>query len=243
MNTNNILDEVRRELKQKSEPGNRKTGKTFFKEEIRLYGVKTATVTKIAKKYFKEISDQKKSEIFGLCEQLWQSVYLEESFIACNWAYAIRKDYEPNDFVIFEKWLHQYVTNWASCDTFCNHTIGTFIEMYPEYVSVLKRWAKSENRWVRRGSAVTLIIPARDGKFLKEVLEIADLLLTDDDDLVQKGYGWLLKAASESHQTEIFDYVMRKKEIMPRTALRYAIEKMPEELRSAAMDRRSNPAH
>lgn len=241
MDTNNILNEVRRELKQNSEPDNRKSGKTFFKEEVRLYGVKTATVTKIARKYFKEISEQKKSDIFKLCEQLWQSGYTEESFIACNWAYALRKDYEPDDFKIFEKWLHQYVTNWASCDTLCNHTISLFIEMYPEYLPELKQWTKSENRWVRRGSAVTLIIPARGGKFLKEALEIADLLLTDNDDLVQKGFGWLLKAASKSHQREIFNYVMSNKASMPRTALRYAIEKMPEELRSAAMNRRQKP--
>lgn len=242
MDANNILGELRQELKQSSEPENRKSGKTFFKEEVQLYGVKTATITKIAKKYFNEMSEQKKSEIFELCEKLWQSGFMEESFIACNWVYALREDYEPKDFSIFEKWLHQYVTNWASCDTLCNHTIGSFIEMYPEYLSELKQWTKSENRWVRRGSAVTLIIPAREGKFLKEVLDIADLLLTDDDDLVQKGYGWLLKAASESHQKEIFDYVMSKKEIMPRTALRYAIEKMPEDLRAAAMDRAPKPA-
>lgn len=242
MNKNSILDEVRRELKQNSEPDNQKSGKTFFKEEVRMYGVKTATVTNIAKNYFKEIKGRKKSEIFALCEQLWQSGYMEESFIACNWAYALRSDYEPDDFSVFEEWLHQYVTNWAACDTLCNHTIGSFMEMYPEFLTKLKRWAKSENRWVRRGAAVTLIIPARKGKFLQEILELADLLLTDNDDLVQKGYGWLLKAASESHQKEIFNYVVSKKEIMPRTALRYAVEKMPDDLRATAMSRASKSA-
>jgi len=59
----------------------------------------------------------------------------------------------------------------------------------------------------------------------------------DDDDLVQKGYGWMLKAASEAHQREVFEYVMKNKTEMPRTALRYAIEKMPEELRKAAMEK------
>jgi len=54
---------------------------------------------------------------------------------------------------------------------------------------------------------------------------------------VQKGYGWMLKAASEAHQQEVFNFVMRNKTRMPRTALRYAIEKMPPELRSQAMAR------
>ena len=66
---------------------------------------------------------------------------------------------------------------------------------------------------------------------------IADILLEDKDDLVQKGYGWLLKEASRTHQDQVFEYVMRNKAVMPRTALRYAIEKMPEELRRKAMER------
>lgn len=57
----------------------------------------------------------------------------------------------------------------------------------------------------------------------------------DKDDMVQKGYGWMLKAASEANQERVFDYVMSKKNVMPRTSLRYAIEKMPQELRPKAM--------
>jgi 3-methyladenine DNA glycosylase AlkD len=53
--------------------------------------------------------------------------------------------------------------------------------------------------------------------------------------MVQKGYGWMLKAASQAHQKEVFDYVISKKKTMPRTAFRYAIEKMPVELRAIAM--------
>jgi len=60
-------------------------------------------------------------------------------------------------------------------------------------------------------------------------------LRTDGDDMVQKGYGWMLKAASETHQEEVFDYIMRRKTGMPRTALRYAIEKMPPGMRAKAM--------
>jgi 3-methyladenine DNA glycosylase AlkD len=84
---------------------------------------------------------------------------------------------------------------------------------------------------------VTLILPARKGLFLKEVFEISDRLLEDGDDMVQKGYGWMLKEASKKHQPEVFDYVMGKKALMPRTALRYAIEKMPAEMRRRAMTR------
>jgi 3-methyladenine DNA glycosylase AlkD len=129
------------------------------------------------------------------------------------------------------------VDNWAKCDTLCNHTLGTFVEMHPEFIENLAGWARSENRWLRRASAVTLILPARKGLFLKEVFEISDILLMDKDYMVQKGYGWLLKETSKKHQSEIFDYVMKQKAKIPRTALRYAIEKMPVEMRRKAMAR------
>jgi 3-methyladenine DNA glycosylase AlkD len=115
--------------------------------------------------------------------------------------------------------------------------VGTFIEMYPEYLAALKKWAHSQNRWVKRASAVSLIVPAKKGMFLNDVFEIADILHSDKDDMVQKGYGWMLKVASQSHQKEVFDYVMSKKGTMPRTSLRYAIEKMPDDLKKRAMKR------
>ena len=88
---------------------------------------------------------------------------------------------------------------------------------------------------MRRAAAVSLIVPAKHGKFLDNVIEIADRLLTDNDDMVQKGYGWLLKEASRKHRDKVFAYVMRNRKQMPRTALRYAIELMPKEMKAEAM--------
>jgi len=143
--------------------------------------------------------------------------------------------FEPSDLGVFRRWIESYVDDWAKCDTLCNHTVGGFIEKYPESVSELKRWAKSKNRWLKRAVAVSLIIPAKKGDFLQDALEISDMLLRDEDDMVQKGYGWLLKEASRKHQKEVFDYVLRNRKKMPRTALRYAIELMPKELKAEAM--------
>ena len=232
---NAVVKLIRNELKQSSDPHTKVSGQKFFKEKVKIYGVKTALVTKIAKAHNKEVLALNKKEVFALCEKLWQSGFLEESFVACHYVYLIRKNYEPADFKVFERWVNNYVSNWASCDTFCNHTIGVFVEMYPKYLENLKKWAKSKNRWTRRAGAVSLIVPARHGKFLPDIFEIADIMLMDDDDLVQKGYGWMLKSASQAHQKEVYDYVVENKARMPRTALRYAIEKMPKNFKVKAM--------
>ena len=235
MNTKSLILRIRQELEKNIDDKTQRTGQNFFKEKIKIYGVKTAIVSKIGKEYYKLIKNRKKEEIFNLCEELWQSGFIEESIIACNWSYYLHKDYEPEDFKVFENWVDSYVNNWASCDTLCNHTLGEFLEKFPDYLTELKKWAKSQNRWMRRASAVSLIIPARKGKFLRDIFEISDILLSDKDDLVQKGYGWMLKVASKAHQKEVYEYVIEKKDIMPRTALRYAIEKMPLDLKKKAM--------
>jgi 3-methyladenine DNA glycosylase AlkD len=232
---NPIIKDVRGELERNSDEKTKSSFPRFFKEQVKFHGVKSATVVKIAKQYFKEVQPLGKKKVFALCEQLFKSGYSEEAWVAANWAHWLHDEFEPADFSVFKKWVEIYIDNWASCDTLCNHAVGAFIEMYPEYLQELKKWTDSPNRWMKRAAAVTLILPARKGMFLKDIFEIADNLLEDSDDLVQKGYGWMLKEASRKHQQEVFNYVVGHKQTMPRTALRYAIEKMPPELRKEAM--------
>jgi 3-methyladenine DNA glycosylase AlkD len=230
-----VIENIRKELVGQADPLIRKSSERFFKEKIVCYGMKTAAVVGIAKKYWKEIRKRPKAEIFSLCEELYRSGYLEESFIVSQWAHSLSGQYGKEDLSVFRHWIGTYISNWASCDGFCNHTMGEFIEQFPECVEELKSWTGSPNRWMRRAAAVSLIIPAKHGKFLDDAIAIADRLLTDQDDMVQKGYGWLLKEESRTHQQEIFEYVMRNRRVMPRTALRYAIELMPKELKTEAM--------
>ena len=232
-----IMAAVREELRRSADETIREGARRFFKEKITCYGVKTPVVREIAVRYFRALQPEGKPVVFNLCEEMFRSGFIEEAFVASDWAYRIRGSYEPGDFLVFEAWIARYVDNWAKCDTLCNHAVGSFIERFPGHLSGLKRWTGSENRWMRRASAVTLVLPARKGLFPDDVLDIAGRLLRDPDDLVQKGYGWLLKEAGKSHPDRIFRFVMEHRRDMPRTALRYAIEKMPAEWRRQAMGR------
>jgi len=234
---NSTIQKVRKALKENIDNKTQKSFQRFFKEEVKYHGVKTATVRKIANKFWKEIKTFEKQDIFDLCEQLFLSDYCEEASIVAFWLPKITDEFEPDDWIVFESWIEKYVNNWAKCDDFCNHTMGSFLVKYPVFIEELKEWTQSKNRWLKRAAAVSLIVPAKKGHFLKDIFEITDKLLLDKDDLVQKGYGWLLKVTSYLHQKEVFDYVMKNKKSMPRTALRYAIEKMPQSLRQEAMKR------
>ena len=115
--------------------------------------------------------------------------------------------------------------------------MGVFIFQYPQFIPQVKNWVESVDPFVRRAAAVTFIYSLRRRKTLEHIFEVADALLQDPNIYVLKGYGWMLKEASNHFPQEVFDYVMQKKAVMPRVSLRYAIEKMPPQLRSKAMEK------
>lgn len=232
-----IVKDVKALLRKAGTAERRESAARFFKpdEKIKLHGLSSPDVRKISKNALAALKGMDKDQVFGLCGELWKSGYIEEAGIACDWAYAQRKAFAPDDMDVFEDWIDRYVTNWAFCDTLCNHSVGTLVEMYPGLIGRVKKWTKSENRWKKRAAAVTLIIPARRGLFLEDIFHIADRLLADPDHIVQKGYGWMLKAAGEAYPEEVFRYLMAKRDGMPRTAFRYALEKLPKGMRDEAM--------
>ena len=197
----------------------------------------TAVVRKIAREHFLQIRKLPKDEIFDLCEQLLDSGTWEERTIAFEWAFRARKGYQTTDFTRFQSWLDHYVDGWGSCDDFCTHAFGDLIYKFTEHIATIKNWTASENRWFRRAAAVVMIYGIRREQGFQESFEIADLLLMDKDDLVQKGYGWMLKEVSNKDPQPVFEFVMRRKGRMPRTALRYAIEKLSPDLRRQAMEK------
>ena len=232
-----ILSKLRKELKSYQSIEGQRSAQRFFKNPINTYGMKSKDIGTVSRKYFAYTKVLSKEEMINLCGNLFKSDIYEEFMIGADWVQRRISEFTSRDIELFESWVDKYINNWAKCDVFCNHSVGNLIERYPGLIKYLKKWAKSKNLWMRRASAVSLIMPARKGFFLDDVFEISTILLTDKEDMVQKGYGWLLKVASHKNQKKVFDFVLKNKDIMPRTSLRYAIEKMPQEMRTIAMKR------
>jgi len=234
-----LIKTLQAALAKHDTPANRVDYQRFFKEKLKHpIGLKTAVLRKVSNECFKEVKGKPAAEILDICDRLIASGQRYMRFFAFDWAEKIGK-YSKSDFARFERWLKDYVNDWAACDSLCCGALGELIKQYPDLVSKTMKWAKSNNRWFRRAAAVALIVAVKNGLLLDQVFKTADLLLTDDDDMVQKGYGWLLKEAGSAKSgifsDEVFAYVMRHRHEMPRTALRYAIEKYPPAKRKQAM--------
>jgi 3-methyladenine DNA glycosylase AlkD len=233
-----LIQQIRKELKLNIDLKFKNGAVKFFKEPIKVYGVKSNIMRKIALQYFPEVKTLNKKQFFLISEVLLKSDYHEEAVIVFIWTERRVKDFNASDFKIFKHWLNKYANNWAKVDTLCPHTINYFVQNYPAVIPKIKKWASSKNRWLRRAAAVSFISGSRDfpqKKHLPHIFWIAKKLLKDSDDLVQKGYGWMLKRAAENFEREVFNFVLKYKKEMPRTALRYAIEKMPKSLKEKVM--------
>jgi len=231
----NIRKEISEVLIEVSFAHRRNTTLSFFKHEIKCYGVSNPDCQKIGRAYILKLKEHTKEFIWALCEELFRSEYLEESLIACQIAFAQKKHFTKSDFDTFERWVNNYINNWAECDTFCNKVIGEMMFLFPNTVERVKSWSLSENLWVRRACAVSFIYPGKRNTYVDDQFDIALILLEDKEDMVQKGYGWMLKVLSSARLNDVFQFVQTYKARMPRTALRYAIEKMPPELKMEAM--------
>jgi 3-methyladenine DNA glycosylase AlkD len=148
----------------------------------------------------------------------------------------MRKFLEPQHFSILEQWVKTHLTDWGSVDDYCTHTMGFFLYKYPRFASKVKTWIESKNPWIRRAVAVTFIYGLRRGTFKDQALDVASALLSDEHKYVRWGYGWMLKEGSKHFLRDIYEFVMRNKAVMPRPALRYAIEKMPDKYKAKAME-------
>lgn len=235
-----IIQALRKEFKKYDKPENKMNYQRWFKEKLKNpVGFRGPVIKKVAKEVFKHAKNIPKEDLLDSCEVLYESDRFGESGVASLWTAKISKQFIKSDFKRFESWLKKYVDNWGRCDTFCGGFFGELILQNPDLVAKTLKWAKSKNRWLRRASAVILIPSLKKGKQLDKAFEVADILLMDDDDMVQKGYGWMLKVAADKYQDKVYKYVLKHKAEMPRTALRYAIEKMPDKLRKKAMNSES----
>ena len=192
---------------------------------------------KLSAKLYKIVPNKSIDVVLKICEVLLEERSWELGVMAFDWANRIQKYYTIETYDIFYSWLKKYVRGWGDCDDFCTHAFGQLLIQNKEIFSEILNWTKDEDFWVRRASAV-ILIPAILKNDYADIhpLEIADRLLNDENDLVCKGYGWMLKALSKVDEELVIEYLKEKQSIMSRDSFRYAIEKMDSEKRLYLME-------
>lgn len=232
-----VYESLTRELVEKGDQAKIKGQQNYFKNEVKFVGLAVGQVRGHTRKVFDGLPDQSRGFIFPLAERLMSSMVFEYRVAAMHLATLLRNQWQDEDFYLFQSWLDNYVDNWATGDEIANHLLDKFIIDNPQITEETFQWSSSKNLWMRRASAVCLIVPMRKQDHIKDVLRVSEALLLDSEEMVQKGYGWALKECSKKHPQEIYEFIMEHKHVMPRTPLRIALEKYDPLRRKAAIIR------
>ena len=113
-------------------------------------------------------------------------------------------------------------------DALGTFVIALYLRQFPETLPQLKSWTRAKNLWLRRAAAVSLVPLARKGERLDETYAIAERLFNYPEDLIHKATGWVLREAGKTDQVRLRNFLLQHGAQIPRTALRYAIERFPE---------------
>ena len=220
-----IAKEVVNALKLIATEERRKVNEWFFKTGKGEYGygdiflgVTMPNVRKIAKKFSQEISLQ---ELKKLIQNPIHEVRL------CALIILVNKYKKEDSSKIFQYYMDHLtsINNWDLVDSSAPYIVGDYLYNNPEKTKILLELSHSENLWIRRISIVSTFTFIKNNEF-SETLKIAKLLLHDDHDLIHKAVGWMLREVYKRDECLIKRFLRQNYAQIPRTTLRYSIERM-----------------
>jgi 3-methyladenine DNA glycosylase AlkD len=226
-----IAAHIRRVLKDGGSAPHAEVVQHFFKEVIKSRGWYTAELRKVAVRFRRTILKERGLEfLVTIADQLFSAEVLEEKTLAVMLLEDQTQNLGDREFRLFEKWVDR-VTSWADHDALVHYLIAPMIAAQPARTAIVFRWAKSRNRWHRRAACVAFIQGTRQKLFFRDITRLSGLLLSDEDDMVQKGLGWLLRETAKADPKRTLPYLMRIRAKSPRLVLRTACETLPVEVK------------
>jgi len=209
-----------------------KTGKGQYGEADVFIGLTSEQIKLVAKKYswllLKDINDLLESSVHE--DRVCALRILVERY---------NKSDEKNKKEIFNFYLAntKNINNWDLVDLSAPKIVGDFVFHNKEQIKVLYKLAKSKNLWEKRIAIVATYFFIRKESF-EDVIAISEILLNDTHDLIHKAVGWMLREVGKKDGKILRDFLEKNYSDMPRTMLRYAIEKFPEDERKIWLRRK-----
>jgi len=207
----------------------------FFKDEIKSHGWYTADLRRAIRRCRREILREHDLDfLVRVADKLFAGQVLEEKIAAVFLLENMDAQFGDHEFRLFESWLDR-ISSWADHDALVHDLIAPMVATKPQRAKSVFQWAKSAKRWHRRAACVALIRGTRKKMFLREIVKLSDSLLGDQDDMVQKGLGWLLRETAKYDAKHTVPYLMKIREQAPRLVLRTACETLPKTARARVL--------
>jgi 3-methyladenine DNA glycosylase AlkD len=222
-----------------SRPAGQFDARRYFRgaADLAFYNVGTSAMRALARQVHADHRDEWSiDDAMALADALIVERHLETKSVGVEIVARYRRDFTPRLLPAWKRWLaNNHSANWATTDAICGMLIGPLILKHPELASTMRDWARHRNMWVRRAAAVGLIPSVRQGLALDLGYEIAKQLHADEEDLIQKAVGWMLREAGKIDPTRLERYLRANGPSIPRTTLRYAVERFSDAKRRSLL--------
>lgn len=226
-----LAREVARLLAAEADPAAARQFLTYFKphEQVRVLGVGTPRVREILADAYERVRGAwTLRDAVTFTELCVKRREMEIRGVGIALLGKFAPVYEACLVHRVQRWLASgYLDNWASVDSMAGNVVSPLLERFPGILAELTAGASSRNLWVRRMSIVPLVPFARRGRYLDEAYRVVGSLLGDREDLMHKAMGWLLREAGKTDPARLERFLLHHGAAVPRTTLRYAIERFP----------------
>jgi 3-methyladenine DNA glycosylase AlkD len=231
--------DAKRELARLARPAGPFDASRYFRDagDLGFYNVGTDRVRSMAKTIARVHMDAwTLADAVSFADTLMKDRYLEVKGVGIETLACYRRAFTPRLLPVWKRWLvSNQSANWATTDSICGSLIGPLLVAHPGLVPHVVRWSGDGNLWVRRASAVSLIPLVRKGEKLDAAYRVARRLHADPEDLIQKAVGWMLREAGKADPDRLERYLRSNGPRIPRTTVRYAIERFPASKRRALL--------
>ena len=224
--------ETKRRLSGMARPAGNFDASRYFRDsgELGFYNIGTEPVRAMAKAIYREHRhDWSVADALAFANVLIKDRHLEVKSVGIELLARYREACTPRLLPTWKRWLvKNHSSNWATTDAISGYLIGPLILTDLRLAPRVGAWARHRNMWVRRAAAVSLIPSVRKGAALDVAYKVARALHADREDLIQKAVGWLLREAGKTDPARLERYLRQHGPSIPRTTVRYAIERMPD---------------
>ena len=232
--------DLRRSLRRGGSPAIARSNQRFFAEPVRGYGWKTADLRRFARRTQRELfAEGGLSLLLQVADRLFAGKVTEEKNLAVLLLENRARDFGDAEFRRFERWLPR-ITNWSEHDALVHSLIGPLMVAGRRRVARAFLWARSGNPWHRRAAAVSLIHATRRRLYFREITRLSGQLLSDQNEMVQKGLGWLLRETAKADPARTVPYLRKIRTRASRLVLRTACETLPAVTRRKILTLTSN---
>jgi len=222
---------MRKELRHKSNKQHRDVKMKTYVDDTNYYGIKQSDMKGLVEEFTPRIKRLGVKRFIPIAEKLLQDEWFEESDFALRLMKTLQDKFDKDTLTVFEKWIDKYITSWVLCDKLSAGLISPLLKSRPSTAKSMIMWAASKDRMKKRAAIGSFMLHARRGNFLDYIFLISEMMIKENDDMLQKLTGLLLKEASKSGQREVLEFLKTRKHKMPKETFNQAAQNISEKTR------------